>query len=136
MTKFPHDQFAKEYLQELLSPLGEVETSKDVTAEVREIDVWFQPTSFEVEYVQSLGLLGKMAATAIIERMLGRGRVQQGAIAELTAFPIDASIRANALQLLYNLQANLQANTLTNPAGDDEDQELVMAIVPLFQQHL
>ncbi len=237
MTKFPHDQFAKEYLQELLSPLGKVETSKDVTAEVREIDVWFQPTSFEEEYVQSLGLLGKMAATpAIIEpfrnpvsadgifscvvkslniraelgrqanredrrleerqlpmlwiltptaselllsslgfrtpeasggwekgvyflleawrvgliaihqlpktpetmwlRMLGRGRVQQGAIAELTAFPIDASIRANALQLLYNLQANLQANTPTNPAGDDEDQELVMAIVPLFQQHL
>ncbi|MEG4575426.1 flagellar assembly protein H [Microcoleus sp. N3A4] len=237
MTKFPHDQFAKEYLQELLSPLGEVETSKNVTAEVREIDVWFQPTSFEGEYVQSLGLLGKMAATAaIIEpfrnpvtaegifscvvkllnsraelgrranrqdqrfeerqlpmlwiltptaseallssfgfrtpeesegwgrgvyflsevwrvgliaihqlprvpetmwlRMLGRGRVQQGAIAELTAFPIDASIRANALQLLYTLQENLQANTPTNPAGDDEDQELVMAIVPLFQQHL
>jgi hypothetical protein len=47
MTKFPHDQFAKEYLQELLSPLGEVETSKDVTAEVREIDVWFQPTSVD-----------------------------------------------------------------------------------------
>ncbi len=69
-------------------------------------------------------------------RMLGRGRVQQGAIAELTAFPIDASIRANALQLLYNLQANFQANTPTNPAGDDEDQELVMAISPLFQQHL
>ncbi|MFM9264169.1 flagellar assembly protein H [Tychonema sp. BBK16] len=238
MTKFPHDQFAKEYLQELLSPLGEVETSKDVTAEVREIDVWFQPNSVDAgEYVQSLGLLGKMAATpAIIEpfrnpvtaegifscvvkllnsraelgrranredrrleerelprlwiltptaselllnnlgfqtpeesegwgkgvyflseawrvgliaihqlpktpetmwlRMLGRGRVQQGAIAELTAFPIDPSIRANALQLLYNLQANLQANTPTNPAGDDEDQELFMAIAPLFQQHL
>ena len=51
MTKFPHDQFAKEYLQELLSPLGEVETSKDVTAEVREIDIWFQPTSFEGEYI-------------------------------------------------------------------------------------
>ncbi|MEG4585138.1 flagellar assembly protein H [Microcoleus sp. MOSTC5] len=237
MTKFPHDQFAKEYLQELLSPLGEVETSKNVTAEVREIDVWFQPTSFEGEYVQSLGLLGKMAATAaIIEpfrnpvtaegifscvvkllnsraeqgrranrqdqrfeerqlpmlwiltptaseallssfgfrtpedsegwgrgvyflsevwrvgliaihqlprtpetmwlRMLGRGRVQQGAIAELTAFPLDASLRANALQLLYTLQANLQANTPTNPTMDDEDQELVMAIVPLFQQHL
>jgi len=69
MTKFPHEQFAKEYLQELLSPLGEVETSKDVTAEVREIDIWFQPTSVDAgEYIESLGLLGKMAATpAIIE---------------------------------------------------------------------
>ncbi|MEG4067380.1 flagellar assembly protein H [Microcoleus sp. Pol11C2] len=237
MTKFPYDQFAKEYLQELLSPPGEVETSKNVTAEVREIDVGFQPTSFEGEYVQSWGLLGKMAATvAIIEpfrnpvtaegifscvvkllnsraelerranrqdqrfeerqlpmlwiltptaseallnsfgfrtpeesegwgrgvyflsevwrvgliaihqlartpeimwlRMLGRGRVQQGAITELTAFPVNAPLRANALQLLYTLQANLQANTPTNPTMDDEDQELVMASVPLFQQHL
>jgi hypothetical protein len=65
---------------------------------------------------------------------LGRGRVQQGAIAELTAFPIDASIRANALQLLYTLQENLQANTPTNPAGDDEDQELVMAIAQIDPQ--
>ncbi len=237
MTKFPHDQFAKEYLQELLSPLGEVETSKDVTAEVREIDVWFQPTSFDGEYVQSLGLLGKMAATvAVIEpfrnpvntegifscvvkllnsraklgrqtnredqrleerqlprlwiltptasellldsfgfrvpeesegwgkgvyfltevwrvgliaihqlprspetmwlRMLGRGRVQQQAIAELSALPVDNPLRTNALQLLYILQANLQANTPPIPAGDDEDQELFMAIAPLFQQHL
>ncbi|MEG4317485.1 MULTISPECIES: flagellar assembly protein H [unclassified Microcoleus] len=237
MTKFPHDQFAKEYLQELLSPLGEVETSKDVTAEVREIDVWFQPTSFDAEYVHSLGLLGQMAATvAVIEpfrnpvntegifscvvkllnsraklgrqtnredqrleerqlprlwiltptasellldsfgflvpeesegwgkgvyfltevwrvgliaihqlprspetmwlRMLGRGRVQQQAIAELSALPVDNPLRTNALQLLYILQANLQANTPPIPAGDDEDQELVMAIAPLFQQHL
>jgi hypothetical protein len=34
------------------------------------------------------------------------------------------------------LQANLQANTPPIPAGDDEDRELVMAIAPLFQQHL
>lgn len=237
MTKFPHDQFAKEYLQELLSPLGEVETSKDVTAEVREIDVWFQPSAVNSEYTQTLGLLGKMAATvAIIEpyrnlvntegifscvvkllnsraellrkaqreeqrlesgqlpflwiltptasetllnsfgfqmpqesegwergvyflsevwrvgliaihqlpnipetmwlRMLGRGRVQQEAIAQLTALPLDRPLRTNALELLYNLQANLQANLATNPERDEEDQELVMAIAPLFQEQL
>jgi hypothetical protein len=45
MTKFPHDQFAKEYFQELLSPLGKVDTGQNVNAEVREIDVLFQPTS-------------------------------------------------------------------------------------------
>ncbi|WP_228042688.1 MULTISPECIES: flagellar assembly protein H [unclassified Tychonema] len=69
-------------------------------------------------------------------RMLGRGRVQQQAIAELSALPVDNPLRTNALQLLYVLQANLQANTPPIPAGDDEDQELVMAIAPLFQQHL
>ncbi|MGA9379279.1 MAG: hypothetical protein WBV73_10965 [Phormidium sp.] len=30
MTKFIYDQFAKDYLKELLTPLGEVETSRDV----------------------------------------------------------------------------------------------------------
>ncbi len=69
-------------------------------------------------------------------RMLGRGRVQQQAIAELSVLPVDNPLRTNALELLYILQANLQANTPPIPAGDDEDQELVMAIAPLFQQHL
>ncbi|MFM5887867.1 MAG: hypothetical protein ACKPFD_18775 [Dolichospermum sp.] len=35
MTRFIHDQFAKQYLTELLTPYGQVETSKDITAEVR-----------------------------------------------------------------------------------------------------
>ncbi|BAZ86888.1 hypothetical protein [Dolichospermum compactum] len=45
MTRQPHDhdQLAKEYLEELLAPLGKVETSKDVKSEVQEIDVWFVP---------------------------------------------------------------------------------------------
>ena len=38
MTRFIHDQFAKQYLTELLTPYGQVETSKDITAEVRQID--------------------------------------------------------------------------------------------------
>lgn len=237
MTKFPHDQFAKEYLQELLSPLGAVETSKNVTAEVREIDVFFQPTTVNSEYAQALGLLGKMATTvAIVEpfrnpvnadgifsgmekllssraqllrkaereerrlelsqlpflwiltptaspnllnsfgfrmppesedwergvyflssalrvgliaihqlpnipetmwlRMLGKGRVQQEAIAQLTGLPTDNLLRGNALELLYNLQANLQANLVNNTEESQEDRELVMAIAPLFQEQL
>jgi len=44
MTRFPYDRFAKDYLQELLSLLGSVETSKDVAGEVREIDVYFAPS--------------------------------------------------------------------------------------------
>jgi hypothetical protein len=237
VTQFPHDQFAKEFLEELLSPLGTVETGKDVPAEVREIDVFFQPTAVNSEYVQTLGLLGKMAGTvALIEpfrnavnpegifscvsklldkrgealrkasrdqqrldsnqlpflwiltptasenllnsfgfvrpvesenwergvyflpdawrvglvaihqlpkvpetmwlRVLGKGKVQQEAIAELTALPVDNPLRANALELLYNLQANLQANLASNTEVSQEDRELVMAIAPLFQEQL
>jgi len=47
MTRFIHDQFAKQYLTELLTPYGQVETSKDITAEVRQIDNFiysFTPT--------------------------------------------------------------------------------------------
>jgi hypothetical protein len=63
MTRFPHDQFAKQYLKELLSPLGEVETSRKVSGEVREIDVWFVPAPRAETNAQVLGLLGRFAAS-------------------------------------------------------------------------
>jgi len=43
MTRTPHDNFAKDYLEELLSPLGKVEISREVTDEARQIDVFFSP---------------------------------------------------------------------------------------------
>ncbi|MEH2464749.1 hypothetical protein [Nostoc sp.] len=43
MTRFSYDQFAIDYLKELLQPLGEVETSRKVPAQIREIDVYFVP---------------------------------------------------------------------------------------------
>ena len=41
MTQFPHDQFAKDLLETLLSPFGEVQTARTIDAQVREIDVYF-----------------------------------------------------------------------------------------------
>ncbi|MBD2446382.1 hypothetical protein H6G76_04240 [Nostoc sp. FACHB-152] len=68
MTRFPYDQFAKDYLQELLQPLGTIETSRKVSAEIREIDVYFAPTSPSTSDKLELGLLGKIAsAPALIE---------------------------------------------------------------------
>jgi hypothetical protein len=66
MTKFPHDQFAKQYLEELLTPLGKVETSRDVPGEVRQIDVWFAPTPQPAAAPQVLGLLGRFASGACL----------------------------------------------------------------------
>ena len=66
MTRFPYDQFAKDYLQELLSPLGSVETSKNVASEVREIDVYFAPSSQAQIDKLSLGLLGRFTDTAAL----------------------------------------------------------------------
>ena len=63
MTKFPYDQFSKEYLQELLENLGQVETSQKVAGEIREIDVWFTPAPQPRIDPLSLGLLGRFASS-------------------------------------------------------------------------
>ena len=64
MTRFPYDQFAKDYLKELLENLGEVKTDRKVPAEIREIDVYFAPSPHPPERAVELGLLGRFAAKA------------------------------------------------------------------------
>jgi len=68
MTRQPHDQFAKEYLEELLKPLGKVERSKEISGEVRQIDIWFIPFKNRPVETSQLGILAKMAQqTALFE---------------------------------------------------------------------
>ncbi|MEG4808328.1 flagellar assembly protein H [Microcoleus sp. F8-D3] len=233
MTRFIHDLFAKEFLEELLSPIGTVNIGRDVTSEVREIDVYFTPSTAIPEYSETLGLLGKMASTtAIFEpfrnpanvseicsclgklldvrgelerkfrrentryddtqlpklwilmptaskalvdsfnaipdtenwmqgiyflgeslrtaivaihqlpetpetlwlRILGKGRVQQRAISELSALAADDPLRIIALELLYRLQSNLVTDAPQEL--EPEERELIMAIAPLFQQQI
>lgn len=62
MTRFPHDQFAKDYLEELLKPLGEVQAPRRVAGEVREIDVFFAPKPQPMLEPSVLGLLGRLAS--------------------------------------------------------------------------
>ncbi|MFB2937970.1 hypothetical protein ACE1B6_22205 [Aerosakkonemataceae cyanobacterium BLCC-F154] len=230
MTRLIYDRFAKDYLKELLTPLGEVETSRDVPGEVREIDVWFTPYPSEQRGDATvLGLLGKLATTpSIFEpfrnavspnqirgcmgklydihanllrqrqrensrleeadlpwlwilsptvsanilngcnakqdennwpqgvyflgeilktaivvihqlprtpetlwlRMLGKGNVQKQAINEIGKLPPNHPLRSNALLLLSNLQATIQASQNI----DREDRELVMELSPLLLQ--
>jgi hypothetical protein len=233
MTRLIYDQFAKDYLAELLEPLGAVTRNRNVSSEVREIDVYFTPTFPIQDYANNLGILGKMAATtalfepfrnpvtvdevgsclskildvkaelnrrarrentragaadlpklwiltptasknllngfgaipdeqnwgkgiyflpkylrtaiAVIHqlprtpstlwlRILGRAKVQQEAIAQLTALAVDNPVREITLELLYALQSNLAVNQ--EQQLQSEDRELVMAIAPLFRQQL
>jgi hypothetical protein len=43
MTKFKHDEFAKDLLKAILEPYGELKTDRSVTNEIRRIDVFFTP---------------------------------------------------------------------------------------------
>lgn len=67
MTTKPHDQFAKQFLEELLAPLGEVRTNQEVRDETRFVDVLFTPASPDQD--PNLGLLGRIALmnTALLE---------------------------------------------------------------------
>ncbi len=60
MTRTRHDLFAKQHLEALLEPLGTVRSSRKVTSETREVDVWFIPNPETQSTLNSLGLLGKM----------------------------------------------------------------------------
>ena len=63
MTRLIYDQFSKDYLEELLSPYGEVKAPQRVASEVREIDLYFRPLpNLELAMVRPLGILGRMAA--------------------------------------------------------------------------
>jgi hypothetical protein len=65
MTKFPYDDFAKSFLETLLSPFGKVEPSYKIAAEVREVDVYFIPSSNNLNRTD-LGLLGKCATDPVV----------------------------------------------------------------------
>jgi len=68
MTRFIHDKFAKDYLEELLKDYGEVKASEKVSGEIKEIDVLFTPAKQQSSNIQILGLLGRFAKQpAIIE---------------------------------------------------------------------
>ena len=65
MTRFPHDQFAKDCLESLLSPFGQVQTSLKISSEVREIDVYFTPDP-SLSPAADLGLLSQCAQNAAV----------------------------------------------------------------------
>jgi hypothetical protein len=55
-----HDRFAKEWLKELLRDFGEVKTEREVSGEVRSIDLIFSPHPDRSDDLQALGLLGRI----------------------------------------------------------------------------
>ena len=98
MTQQPHDKFAKQFLEELLSPFGEVKTNREVTDETRFVDVLFSPTPTSAVDVETLGLLGRIAVlnTTLLEPFRNQ--------------PNRTEVRS-CLQKLFTVIADAQRNT-------------------------
>jgi hypothetical protein len=63
-------------------------------------------------------------------RLLGRGNKQEQAIVELQALPLNHPYQKATLELVYNLRENLRINQEL----DEDDQELIMRLEPLYQR--
>lgn len=66
MTRTPFDTFSKQFLEAFLSPLGAVETTREVPGESRFIDVQFVPAAHPQTDSRRIGLLGRIAATSCL----------------------------------------------------------------------
>ncbi len=109
MTKFPYDEFAKGFLVTLLSPFGKVEPAYKIAAEVREVDVYFMPSSSNLDRTD-LGLLGKCAtAPAVIEPFRNSVSVSQ--------------IRA-CMSKLYDLHADIYRAAKRDKQPEPKDEVL------------
>ncbi|MGL5065952.1 MAG: flagellar assembly protein H [Microcoleus sp.] len=123
MTRFLFDQFAKNYLKELLSPIGEVKTSDEVRAEVRQIDVRFTPTATAVSssWIQELGLLGRM--------------VTQTALFEPFRNPATVSEIRGCVTKLFNVCADLERSAKREGTKmEDEDYPMLWVLTPTLSQ--
>ena len=105
MTRFIHDQFAKQYLSEILSSFGTVETSKDIASEVRQVDVFFTPSPSAPD-ANELGLLGTLTTTP--------------AIFEPFRNPVTESDIRSCLLKLFVLQAKWERDTQSGQHSDTE----------------
>lgn len=121
MTRFIHDQFAKQYLKELLAPFGQVETSRDLAGEVRQLDVFFAPKAQPEVVATTLGILGKIAAKpAVFEPF--RSPVQAGEVRSCLGklFDLHAEFeRQGARENTRILEAELPQLWILSPTASD-----------------
>ena len=66
MTRFIHDQFAKKYLTELLNSFGQVQTSLDITPELKQADLLFIRDPNTPPATTNITLVEKLAAQSAL----------------------------------------------------------------------
>jgi hypothetical protein len=66
MTRTPFDQFAKQFFEAFLTPLGEVTIQKQVPGEPMFVDIWFAPSPQPDATPKEIGIFQRMAATCCL----------------------------------------------------------------------
>lgn len=107
MTRFIHDQFAKDYLEELLTPYGTIQSPRRVAGEVRQVDLWFAPRPESTLSPEPLGILARAIATP--------------AIFEPFRNPATADEICDCLLKLLEIRAELQREANRNRSNFSED---------------
>ena len=127
MTQFPHDEFAKNFLDS--APILEGFGAK------LDLEHWGEGVYLMPAYLKTgiivLHQLPKTPETLWL-RILGKGRVQEQAIQEVAALPAQHPQRDNVLDLLGNLKVILEARSTIEP----EEQELIMQLSPLYLEKI
>ena len=97
VTREVHDQFAKHFLEELLTLLGKVNINREVSDEPRQIDVFFSPNPENIENAPDLGILSRIISTPVLFEVF-RNPPNQNSIREcvLKLFVLIAEIRRQA----------------------------------------
>ncbi len=123
MTIFAHDEFAKGFLEALLSPFGKVEPSSKIAAEVREVDVYFIPSGPDLDCTD-LGLLAQCVTSLVVFEPF-RNSVSV------------SDIRA-CLSKLYDLHAKIyrEAKRKKQPEPKDDGLPVLWILTPTLSDNI
>ncbi len=123
MTIFPYDEFTKGFLEALLSPFGKVEPAYKIAAEVREIDVYFIPSSNNLDRTD-LGLLARCVISLVVFEPFRNS----------VSVP---DIRA-CMSKLYDLHAKLyrEAKRKKQPEPKDDDLPMLWILTPTLSDNI
>ncbi|ERN40425.1 hypothetical protein KR51_00029650 [Rubidibacter lacunae KORDI 51-2] len=107
MSRQPHDDLAKQFLADLLEPLGRATSSFDVFDETRQVDVFFVPASPSTDAPSLLGLFGRIGTVPCALEIFRNA-------------PEDSDIE-DSLNKLYGLRADQRRRS---DRGEDTPAEL------------
>ncbi len=124
MSQFPHDEFVKQYLPELISDYGIASSAENITSQRREIDVFFQPNKEIPNTSTSLGLLSKI--------------IQNTCLFEVYRNPVKTHQVNDCLGKLFDVHTSIRRDLRKNPKKSLVNPEIakLWILMPTLSQQI